>query len=129
MCSSPVSPLVDLTPAMIQIPSTPTNCAEVVGFHLLAALRQPQTECDPVLVSNLWYMYSLLRNSADPPRHARFFSKIIKDLPHEVKEDLAREVSGLTDGGSVLLARLLASEQSPLGRAVPTGSHLHLAFD
>ena len=42
MCSSPVSPLVDLTPAMIQIPSTPTNCAEVVGFHLLAALRQPR---------------------------------------------------------------------------------------
>ena len=112
MCSSPDYPLPDLVSAMIQIPSTPVNCPEVVGLRLLAALRQPEVELG--FVSNLWHLYALLRFTPSPGEHTLLLLAMLKDLPHEVRLDLAREVGRLTDASSVLLGKLLGQEQQIL---------------
>ena len=129
MCSSPVSTLADISPEMIHVPGRPTNCAEVVGLILLATLRQP--ECEASFVTNLWNIYVLIRFSR-LARHKDMLSSLVKDLPHEVREDLAREVSLLNDAGSVILGRLLAEEgavRTQLAGGLPTGLRPGRALD
>jgi hypothetical protein len=105
MCSSTDSSLDDLAADMILVPGRPTNCAEVIGLRLLATLRQP--ECERLVVSNLWDIYALLRFTSSPGRHKRLLASLLKDLPREVRVDLAREAWYLTDAGSELLLELL----------------------
>jgi hypothetical protein len=130
MCSSLVSSPVDLDPVIISVPGTPTNCAEVIGLRLLAMLRQPEADYQRIL--NIWAVYTALRWITSPRQQERVIAPIIKNLPHEVKEDLAREVAKVNDAGSALLGKLLAEEGAvrtqPVG-ALQTGLRPGRALD
>jgi hypothetical protein len=84
-------------------------------LHSPKKLRPAQT---------LWDIYSLLRSVKNPSRHRKLFATLIKDLPHELQVELVREVSGLSDAGSVLLRALLAAQSQD----VVEDSSLHLGL-
>ena len=124
MCSSAHHALTEMAAESIHVPSKPTNCAEVVGLQLLSMLRQP--ECDYDIVSTIWSIYLALRWTTTPTQLKRLLAPLLKDLPREVRRDLAREAWFLTDASSVLMLELLGcglAQRSQWTCGFPTGSH------